>query len=237
MNANMEYTEIQDTRAGNAAPTMETKMRSEQIGNLAAALALAQAKLKNPAFDSTNPAFKSGFASLAAVRNSIVPVYAEFGLSLLQDLTTNEQGVSCTTTILHKSGEYMTFGPFTMPVGKKDPWGIAGGATYAKRISAQGVAFVVGDEDDDGAAAQASHGQKPFGDRSGRPDTTGVDPELKEQYSQGFANALLAFDDAKIISLREELKTQPELFTAVWDALNSKQRTEIRKIVEPKKVA
>lgn len=214
-------------------------MRSEQIGNLAAALALAQVKLKNPAFDSTNPAFRSGFASLASVRNSIVPVYAEFGLSLLQDLTTNEQGVSCTTTILHKSGEYMTFGPFTMPVGKKDPWGIAGAATYAKRISAQGVAFVVGDEDDDGAAAQASHGQKPIGDRSGRPDTTGVDPELKEQYAQGFSNALLRADDAKILELHNELRTQAELYTAVSDSLNSKQRSDLRKIIgeATKKVA
>lgn len=80
--------------------------------------------------------------------------------------------------------------------------------------------------------------QKTLGDRSGRPDTSNVDPELRDQYVQDFAKALLAFDDAKIVELQKTLSPQAELFTAVWDQLNSKQRAEIRKIVESaKKVA
>ena len=80
--------------------------------------------------------------------------------------------------------------------------------------------------------------QKTLGDRSGRPDTSNVDPELRDQYVQDFAKALIAFDDAKIVELQKTLSPQAELFTAVWDGLNSKQRAEIRKIVESaKKVA
>lgn len=81
--------------------------------------------------------------------------------------------------------------------------------------------------------------QKTFGDRSGKPDTSSVDPELKEQYSQGFANALLRADDAKILELHDELKTQAELYQAVSDTLNSKQRSDLRRIISEatKKVA
>lgn len=74
--------------------------------------------------------------------------------------------------------------------------------------------------------------QKTLGDRSGRPDTSNVDPELVTQYVHDFSKALLAFDDAKIVELQKTLSPQAELFTAVWDGLNSKQRAEIRKIVE-----
>lgn len=54
--------------------------RSENCAEISAALAAAQAEMKNPSFDSTNPHFRNKFASLAAIRNAVVPVFAKHGL-------------------------------------------------------------------------------------------------------------------------------------------------------------
>ena len=52
-------------------------------GALFAALAKAQAAMDNVVKDSANPHFKSRFASLAAVRDVVIPALAEQGLSLI----------------------------------------------------------------------------------------------------------------------------------------------------------
>lgn len=129
---------------------------SEPINELATALAKAQAEINNPKFDSTNPHYKNKFASLAAVRNAIVPAFAKHGLSLLQELaTTPEHCISCLTIILHSSGQSMRLGPLVMPASKADAQGYGSAATYARRYSLLAAAGVVGEEDDDANAAVA----------------------------------------------------------------------------------
>lgn len=126
--------------------------RSESTANLAAALAKAQVKLRNPHFDSQNPHFRSKFASLAAVRESVVPVLASYGIAITQWPVSESNFAGCVTHILHESGEWMEE-KFLIPVEKGNAHGYASAVTYAKRISMQSVAAVVGDEDDDGNAA------------------------------------------------------------------------------------
>lgn len=126
--------------------------RSESIANLAAALAKAQGKLKNPHMDGTNPHFKSKFASLAAVREAVIPTFTEHGLSLSQWPVANGNYAGCVTHLAHESGDWMEEA-FLIPVDKGNAHGYASAVTYAKRISMQSVAAVVGDEDDDGNAA------------------------------------------------------------------------------------
>lgn len=127
--------------------------RSEQVEAISKALAAAQAEMRNPAFDSSNPHFRNKFASLAAIRNAVVPVFSKHGLSVMQELTTDELGVSCTTIIQHESGQWMEFGPLTMPANKPDAQGLGSAATYCRRYALQAVAAVVGDEDEDGNEA------------------------------------------------------------------------------------
>jgi hypothetical protein len=132
---------------------------SDQINELATALAKAQAEIHNPKFDSQNPHYKNKFASLAAVRNAIVPAFAKHGLSVLQNLTTGEQHtISCETIILHSSGQSMKLGPLVMPASKADAQGLGSAATYARRYSLLAAAGVVGEEDDDAEAAVKSNG-------------------------------------------------------------------------------
>lgn len=129
---------------------------SDTINELAAALAKAQAEIQNPKFDSVNPHFKSKFASLAAVRNAIMPVFAKHGLSVLQDLKNESGGIACTTLILHASGQKLTLGPLFMPAMKPDAQGLGSAATYARRYALLSTAGVAGEPDDDGNAASAT---------------------------------------------------------------------------------
>lgn len=131
---------------------------SDAINELAGALAKAQAEIQNPKFDSVNPHFKSKFASLAAVRNAIMPVFAKHGLSILQDLKNESGGIACTTLILHSSGQKLTLGPLFMPCMKPDAQGLGSAATYARRYALLSTAGVAGEPDDDGNAAAASSG-------------------------------------------------------------------------------
>jgi len=125
----------------------------EPVGTIAAALAKAQAEMSNPSFDSTNPHFRNKFASLAAVRNAVVPVMAKHGIFVSQDLASAEGSVSCVTILTHASGQQMRFGPLVLPVSKNDAQGFGSAATYARRYALMAVACVVGDDDDDANAA------------------------------------------------------------------------------------
>lgn len=129
--------------------------KSEQINDLAAALAAAQAELRNPVFDSQNPHFKSKFASLAQVRDTITPTLAKHGLSVTQLATNDDQGrPSVETILLHKSGQWLS-STLAVPVGKSDAHGAGSAITYARRYSLMAIVNVVGDEDDDGNSAVA----------------------------------------------------------------------------------
>ncbi len=129
--------------------------KSEQINDLAAALAAAQAELRNPIFDSQNPHFKSKFASLAQVRDTITPTLAKHGLSVTQLATNDDQGrPSVETILLHKSGQWLS-STLAVPVAKADAHGAGSAITYARRYSLMAIVNVVGDEDDDGNSAVA----------------------------------------------------------------------------------
>lgn len=125
-------------------------LKSDSIKEIATALAKAQAKLKNPPFDSKNPHFKSNYASLASVRDTIVPVFAEFGLSIIQNVSSRENGVTCSNLVMHSSGEWLETDPLEVPADKHNAHGYGSACTYARRFSLMALGCVVGDVDDDG---------------------------------------------------------------------------------------
>lgn len=127
-----------------------------KTGEIAKALAAAQGELQNPHMDSSNPHFKSKFASLKAVRNAVVPTFAKHGIALVQELVNIDGGVGCVVHLYHESGESLRFGPLVMPAGKSDAHGMGSAATYSRRYSLMSVAGVVGDEDDDANSAVES---------------------------------------------------------------------------------
>lgn len=127
-------------------------LKSEQINDLAAALAKAQLTMENPSLDTVNPFFKSKYASLANVRDTVTPHLAKQGLSVIQLLGKAEGGVSCETILLHSSGQWLSETLY-MPAQKQDAQGYGSACTYARRYALMAICGVVGDIDDDGNAS------------------------------------------------------------------------------------
>jgi hypothetical protein len=125
-------------------------MQSEQINELAAALAKAQGAIKGATKDTANPFFKSKYADLASVWDACRAELTANGLSIIQT-TDDSQGVTVVTTLAHSSGQWIR-GRLTMRPVKDDPQGIGSAITYARRYALAAMVGVA-PEDDDGNAA------------------------------------------------------------------------------------
>ena len=193
------------------------------LNEIATALAKAQAEMQNPSFDSANPHFKSKFASLAAVRNAVVPVLAKHGISLIQDVRTNDAGaVTCTTILTHSSGQQMSFGPLAIPPTKADAQGLGSAATYARRYSMMAVAAVVGDEDDDAESA-VGRGRVAYDDPRGDARER-VPPAKAQDFAKRMKACLNAGIDQASYELHIELTRDSDLYIASSELLDSKER-------------
>jgi hypothetical protein len=131
--------------------------RSESIAALAAALAKAQGLIEGAVKGNINPAFRSKYADLGAVWDAIREPLTGNGIALLQQLSTEENRVACTTLVTHASGEWIEFAPFVVPVSKQDAQGFGSAATYCRRYSlmaAVGIAPI--DDDGESAVGRAS---------------------------------------------------------------------------------
>lgn len=131
--------------------------KSDSIANLAAALCKFQANIGKVKKESTNPFFKSKYASLANILDVIQKPLAEAGLSLCQ-----LPDADCLTTILmHDSGEWIE-ATYCMPVVKtNDPQAMGSAITYARRQCLGAVLLLNIDEDDDGEKAMQRNQAKP----------------------------------------------------------------------------
>ena len=128
--------------------------KSESIKELASALAIAQGQIENASKGAINPHFRSKYADLAEVLNTVRPVLAANGLSLTQMPGMDEVGnVTVETMLMHKSGEWLS-SVITVPVAKKDAQGVGSAVTYARRYSLAAICGIA-QEDDDGNAASA----------------------------------------------------------------------------------
>lgn len=125
---------------------------SEQINEIAAALAKAQGTLENVAKDRENPHFRSRYATLAGVLDEVRPKLAAQGISIFQAAINGESdNIGVATRLLHSSGQWIESAVFVRPT-KFDAQGVGSVLTYLRRYSLMAVAGV-GPEDDDGNAA------------------------------------------------------------------------------------
>lgn len=138
--------------------TRETDMNTEYATPaLFAALAAAQGEVENASKSSSNPHFKSKYADLAEVLNTVRPVFARHGLSILQSTGFNGATVNVTTLIAHADGGHVSSTAACVPA-KTDAQGIGACTTYLRRYSLAAMAGVA-QEDDDGTTA--AHNGKP----------------------------------------------------------------------------
>jgi len=127
---------------------------------LFAALAQAQGEVENATKASTNPHFKSRYADLAEVLNTVRPVFTKHGLAIVQSTESNGEMVSVTTAIVHKEGGYVSSVASCVPA-KWDGQGVGASTTYLRRYSLAAMCGIAQEDDDGQSAAHNRAPQKP----------------------------------------------------------------------------
>jgi hypothetical protein len=126
---------------------------SEQINELAAALAKAQGQIEGAKKDSINPHFKNRYADLASVWDACREALTTNGLSVVQSAENCEAGYGVTTMLLHTSGQWMR-GTLYLKPAKDDPQGAGSALTYARRYALAAMIGIAPEDDDANAASQ-----------------------------------------------------------------------------------
>jgi hypothetical protein len=135
------------------------KMSSEQINELATALAKAQSEIEAADKTGFNPHFASKFSTLTAIWDAIRAPLTKNGLSVTQLMESHEKELFVKTVMLHSSGQSISS---MIPVLSKDrtPQSMGSAITYARRYSLAAICGVT-QEDDDANAAQGIQSQSP----------------------------------------------------------------------------
>lgn len=131
-------------------------LTSDTLGAIAPALAKAQAELEHADKSKANPHFRSKYADLAGVVDTIKPTLAKHDLAVVQGFLPSPDGVTIETRILHKSGEWIQDEGLHVPADKKNAQGFGSATTYGRRYALMTLLGVAPDDDDDGNAASAA---------------------------------------------------------------------------------
>jgi len=181
-------------------------MRHASIAAIAPALVKAQGEIRAILKDSDNPHFRSTYASLDTILETVRPILARHGLALMQRVVGHRfddenrlRAMKVQTLVIHASGETMDASVW-MPLGKGDPQGAGAALTYGRRYSLGAALALATEEDDDGnsaqpqsqprqqpprpAAAPARQQAQPQPQRGGAPQRAG---DLAQQAAQNMA--------------------------------------------------
>jgi hypothetical protein len=125
---------------------------SEQIGELAAALAKAQSEIQNPAKESVNPHFKNSYADIASGLNAVRPALSKHALAVVQVTRMDQDLLVLDTKIIHSSGQWIgsTYPVCKFPVAQQQ---MGSALTYSRRYALFAMVGIAGEDDDDGNEA------------------------------------------------------------------------------------
>ncbi len=135
----------------------EEPSQSDEIKDIATALAKAQGEMPVADLNKNNPYFKTRYADLRSVVDASRPSLSKYGLCVTQQIVHKNDGQSVLVTkLLHLSGQWLASHMRIVPA-KNDIQTISSYTTYLKRMAyASLVCVVTGDEDDDGESAVAT---------------------------------------------------------------------------------
>ena len=121
-----------------------------------ARLAAALAEMQSPTANKVNPAFKSRYATLDHILDTVRPILAKHGLGLTQAVYSAEGRVGVRTSIVHPEG-ILELGEITVATKPDTKAQDVGGIlTYLRRQSIQAALGIATDLDDDGNEASAA---------------------------------------------------------------------------------
>lgn len=179
---------------------------SPEINEIAAALAKAQGQMKNATLNKVNPHFRSKYADLAGIRDTVVPALTANGIAVVQTLgrianSAGEVHDCVSTRLLHISGQWIES---VCPLPSTPDMQKMGSAiTYARRYSLSAICGIAADEDDDANAASQPATQ---------PAKVAEPPAGFEDWREDLA----ATADEGMVALR-----------AAWDASKPEYRTHL----------
>jgi hypothetical protein len=207
-------------------------LHSEQINELATALAKAQGTMGGALKDSANPFFKSRYADLESVWTACRKALAENGLSVVQSASETDAGVAVTTMLLHSSGQWMRD---TLPLHPKDtsPQGIGSAITYGRRYALAAMAGVY-QTDDDAEAAHGRHAQAeaaPEG-RPAQPQNFAAAKALADKFREALKTGI----DGRVHDIHIEANRDQDLYLAASQQLKPAEKTAIKAAVERMRV-
>lgn len=183
---------------------------------LFAAIAVAQAEVENATKDSTNPHFKSKYADLAEVLNTVRPVFSKHGLSLVQSTSFDGAMVSVTTALCHKEGGFITSTASCVPA-KTDAQGIGAATTYLRRYSLSAISGVAQEDDDGNSAAHNA------------PPVVRIDTKQVNKFSGAILKAIESDNESLLAEVLGELKEAENDFRiAVWATLPTPIKNHIK---------
>lgn len=185
--------------------------KSESIKNISSALQLFQVKVGKIKKNANNPFFKSTYASLSNILDSIGEPLAECGLSFSQ-LPEGDNGL--TSILIHsESGEFLE-STYNMKPVKDDPQGRGSVITYQRRYALASILGLNIDEDDDGN--MGTHGGK---------NPQEAEDNNKPWLNEGdkvFEQAILKLQDGKttIHKISEAFKISKAVRAKLEEAIN-----------------
>lgn len=132
---------------------------SQQIAQLADALAMAQGEMEMPDKDrevsvkSEKGNYKFKYATMDNIVTKTRPALARHGLAVIQPVISLAGKPVVLTRLMHKSGEWLESCMAIHVGGNNNPQAFGSALTYARRYSYSALLGIVTDEDDDGNAA------------------------------------------------------------------------------------
>lgn len=186
-------------------------MQSEDIEELATALAAAQKDIKNAVRSEDNPFFHSKYADLAAIYDACRDAMTTNGLTVVQygGFEDNNQPVLY-TELIHKSGQYIRgFMPVFVPVQPETPeptegdfdgkegkkpekvkqvnksQGYGSSMTYMRRYALAAMLGIATEDDDANSAGEGKTAAKSDAPKK----STGTDPATEAQKNKIVAQA------------------------------------------------
>lgn len=133
-------------------------MRSETIGDLAKALAAAQAEMKPAELNSVNPFLGARYADLGAIIATVKEPLHRHGLAFSQLVSNDGDRITLTTLLAHESGEWLACSlglPLDQEKGRPIAQSLGAIITYLRRYTLAAMLGVYAGDDDTGAAPGA----------------------------------------------------------------------------------
>ncbi len=191
--------------------TNHYKMKhSENVGEIAQALAHAQGAMMGALKDSSNPFFKSKYADLASVYAACKDQLSKNDIAVIQSPESTEDCVVTIveTILIHKSGQWIRGELRMLPV-KNDPQGVGSCITYARRYALAAMVGVA-PEDDDGNRASGREESKAYSSPKNNPSTPAMTKQALREPGVEMAPKSNRKAPSSPVQVSEVIQTSPE---------------------------